>query len=157
MTTYEVLLFLHILGVFFLVGAAGVSNAVGFMLPRVSAARTALALLDLQHRVEWFVTLPAAVAIAVFGTLLVGEAGYGYGDAWIGGAYALIVFMLALDHGLLMPANRRMRRRVVALAEGPDVAELRAATTSAPANVAGALLDFSLLAVLFLMVVKPGS
>lgn len=159
MSRYEVLLFLHLLGVFFLIGAAGISTAVGVATGRITRVRTAAFLLDLQHRVEWFVTLPAAMLVLFAGLLLVDAAGYSLSDGWISGAIVLLLLALVLDFGGLVPRNRRTRRVAEQmLTDGVEVGEEVRAAASAPLTMAmGVGLDLIFVVFLWLMVVKPGS
>jgi uncharacterized membrane protein len=157
--TYELLLFIHLLGVFGLIGAAGVSTAVGVRAGLTTDPRVMATLLDLQHRTEWFVTLPAGAVTVVAATFLVDEAGYEYSDAWIQAAYTLFVLAVLLDFLVLLRRNRRVRAQAQALIDQgvAESDELRR-VAGAPAGVAlGALLDLSFVAFLYLMVVKPGA
>lgn len=158
MSTYEVLLFLHLLGVFGLVAAAGVSTAVGIRAGRTTEPTMIALLLDLQHRTEWFVTLPAGVLTVVAGSFLVNEAGYEYDAGWIESAYALFVIIVALDFLVLLRRNRNVRARAQSLIDAGTAHDdgLRHAA-GAPLFIAlGALLDLSFVAFLYLMVAKPG-
>lgn len=159
MSRYEVLLFLHLLGVFLLVGAAGISTAAGVATGRITRVRTSAFLLDLQHRVEWFVTLPAAVLVLFAGLLLVDVAGYSLSDGWISGAIVLLLLALVLDFGGLIPHNRRTRRVAERmLTEGVEVGEeVRDAAAAPLAMAMGVSLDLIFVIFLWLMVVKPGS
>ncbi|MDA0364522.1 MAG: DUF2269 family protein [Chloroflexi bacterium] len=159
MSRYETLLFLHLLGVFFLVGAAGISTAAGVATGRITRVRTSAFLLDLQHRVEWFVTLPAAVLVLFAGLLLVDAAGYSLSDGWISGAIVLLLLALVLDFGGLVPRNRRTRRVAEQmLTDGIEVGEDVQKAAAAPLTMAmGVGLDLIFVIFLWLMVVKPGS
>ncbi|MEX2229222.1 MAG: DUF2269 family protein [Dehalococcoidia bacterium] len=159
MSRYEILLFLHLLGVFILIAAAGVSTAAGVATGRITRVRTAAFLLDLQHRVEWFVTLPGAILVLVAGLLLVDTAGYSLSDGWITGAIVLLVLSLVLDFGGLIPRNRRARRVADRmLAEGIEVGDELRRAAAAPLTMAmGVALDLSFVVFLWLMVTKPGS
>jgi uncharacterized membrane protein len=159
MSRYEALLFLHLIGVFLMIGAAGVSTAAGIATARITRVRTAVFLLDLQHRVEWFVTLPGAVLVLIAGLLLVETAGYSLSDGWIIGAIVLLLLAAVLDFGGLIPHNRRTRRVADRmLTEGVEVGDEVRNAAAAPLPMAmGVLLDLIFLLFLFLMVVKPGS
>jgi uncharacterized membrane protein len=158
-STYELLLILHLLGVFGLIGAAGVSTAVGVKSGRTNDPRMIAMLLDLQHRTEWYVTLPAGALTVIAGTLLIDEAGYSFGDAWIQAAYTLFVLALGLDFLGLVRRNRKVRHQAQNLIDAgafESVALRKAA--GAPIGVAmGVVLDLAFVAFLYLMVVKPGA
>ncbi len=149
---------LHLLGVFGLVGAAGVSTAVGVRVGRVNQPRLIASLLDLQHRTEWFVTLPAAVLTFLAGSLLVEEAGYEHDAAWVNVAYVLFLVVVALNFFVLLRRNRKVRAQAESLIDGGTMEsdELRRAAGAPSVIVLGALLDLSFIGFLYLMVVKPG-
>src|SRR5690606_35131533 len=143
MSTYEWYLFGHLLGVFFLLAAAGVSTAAGITAGRTRSAAVVVTLLDLQRRAELDVTSLGALLAIVFGSLLVDEAaGYEFGDAWISAAYTLIIVALAIDHGILMRRNRRAREAAAALGPNAEVNDEVRSILNDPVTVgAGVLLD----------------
>jgi uncharacterized membrane protein len=157
-TTYELLLFLHLLGVFGLVGAAGVSTAVGIRAGRTTEPMMIAFLLDMQHRTEWFVTLPAGALTVIAGSLLVDEAGFEYDAGWIESAYTLFIIVVALDFLVLLRRNRKVRAQAQTLIDtGTTHSDALRRTAGAPLFIAlGALLDVSFIAFLYLMVAKPG-
>lgn len=159
MSLYEVLLFLHILGAFLMVAAAGLSTATGIVAARTTNPRTMTTLLDLQARAEWFGTTPGALVAVIFGSWLVDEGGFDYGDSWVTLAYVFWFVALAIDHGVLIPYNRRVRRRATDLIDkGIDHSdELRSEAASPIAAAVGLALDGSLIIFIYLMVAKPGA
>jgi uncharacterized membrane protein len=157
LNTYEVYLFGHLLGVFLLLAAAGISTASGIMVARVTAANVALTLLRLMRFSEYVVTSAGAVLVVVFGILLVNEADYSMGDPWISGAFTLLIVILAIDHGYLMPQAKKAARMAEALGDGPVSKELSDHLNNPLTIAAGALLDVSFLVFLFLMIAKPGA
>ena len=158
MSYAEVLLFLHILGAFLMVAAAGVSTAVGIMAARTSNPRTMVNLLDLQARAEWFVTTPGALIAILFGSLLVDEAGFEFGDSWLTLAYIFWVVVLGLNHGMMIPFNRKLRRRAQGMVDEKvaESAELMAEAGSIRTMLVRLALDGSLVIFVYLMVAKPG-
>lgn len=158
MSAYEWYLFGHLLGVFFLLAAAGVSTAAGITAGRTRSAAVVVTLLDLQRRAELYVPSLGALLAIVFGSLLVDEAGYEFGDAWISAAYTLIIVALAIDHGILMRRNRRAREAAAALGPNAEVNDEVRSILNDPVTVgAGVLLDITFLVFLWLMVAKPGA
>jgi uncharacterized membrane protein len=158
-STYELLLYLHILGVFGLIAAAGISTAVGIRTGFVRDTRVIATLLDLQHRTEWFVTLPSGALTVIAGSLLVDEAGYEYSADWVETAYTLFIVVLALDFFGLLRRNRRLRAQAQTLIDHgvTESQDLRRAAGAPIGIVMGALLDISFLVFLYLMVAKPGN
>lgn len=159
MSLEEALLILHILGAFLMVGAAGVSTAAGVMAGRTASPRGMMLLLDLSYRAERFGTLPGALLSIVFGSWLVTEEDFSFGDPWVSAAYTLWLIVLAVDFAYLMPFNRKVRARAAELAgQGMESSEeLRAMAAAPAAAVVGVLLDLSFIVFLYLMVVRPGS
>lgn len=159
METYQWYLFGHLLGAFLLVAAAGASTAVGVRTRRVTSPPVMAELLQLQYRVELFVTAPGAILAVAFGSLLVDETGWTFTQSWILSAYALLVLAAALDYAGLVPFNRGVHARARRLAADGVVEsdELRAAAASPVPLVLGIALDLVLLSFLHLMIFKPGT
>ncbi len=157
MTSEEVYLFGHLLGVFLLLGAAGLSTGTGIAVGRASSARVVLALLNLMRFSELFVTSAGTVLTVIFGLLLVDKGGYSMGDPWISAALTLIIVVLAIDHGFLMPRNKKARQMAAALGDGPVSQELSTHLNNPMTVAAGVLLDISFLVFLWLMIAKPGA
>lgn len=158
MTTYEWYLFGHLLGVFLLLAAAGLSTATGVMAGRVRSASTVVTLLDMQRFSELVVTSAGVILVVVFGSLLVGERDFSFGDPWISTTFTLLIVVLAIDHGFLMRRNREARAIAAGLGPNATVPEdLRARLNDPLTIAAGALLDVSFLVFLWLMIAKPGA
>lgn len=157
MNTQEFYLYAHLLGVFLLLGAAGLSTGTGIAVGRTKSARTALTLLSLMRNSEMIGTSAGVILVVVFGSLLVDKADFSFGDPWISASYALLVVVLVIDHGYLMPKNKKAREMAAALGDGDVSVELVQHLTNPMITAAGVLLDISFLVFLYLMVVKPGS
>ena len=159
MTTYHWYLILHLVGVFLLVGGAGISTATGVLAGRRNDPKLVEELLGLQIRTERVVTLPGAAIVLAFGLLLVNEVGFSYTAGWLIAAYVLFALTLALDFHGLVPFSRRVRKQAQELSDQgvTESDELRRAAGAPAGAVMGAVLDLVLLAFLYLMVVKPGA
>lgn len=157
MSTQEWYLFGHLVGVFFLLAATGLTTGAAVAAGRVTAANTVVTLLDLQLRSERIVTSIGAVLVFVFGSLLVNEAGYSFGDAWISTAYTLLILALAVDHGFYLRKVKAARELAVTLGNGPVTAELRDRLNDNGARLAGIALTLLWLVFLWLMIAKPGA
>lgn len=158
MSTYELLLIGHLVGVFLLVGAAGLSTATGIAAGRAATAGTVVTLLNLQVVAERVVTSAGAVITVIFGILLIDEAGFEFSDPWISAAFTLIIVMLAIDHGVLMRQNKKAREAAAKQATDAPVSSEVSGILGSPLTIgAGILLDLSLLVFLYLMVAKPGA
>ncbi len=122
----------------------------------MTAANTVVTLLDIQRRSELWVTSAGAALAVVFGTLLIDEGGFEFGDPWISAAYALLVVVLAVDHGYFMRKNRRIRASAAALGNGEVTAEVSRQLNDPVGTIVGVLLDVSFIVFLWLMIAKPG-
>jgi uncharacterized membrane protein len=156
-STQDWYLFGHLLGVFFLLAATGLTTGAAIAAGRVTAANTVVTLLDLQLRSERIITSIGALLAIVFGSLLVNEAGYSFGDAWISTAYTLIILALALDHGFYLRKVKAAREVAVSLGNGPVTAELRDRLNDNGARLAGIVLVLIWVVFLWLMIAKPGA
>jgi uncharacterized membrane protein len=157
MSTLEFYLYGHLLGVFLLLGAAGLSTGAGIALARTTSARTVVTLTNMIRYSELIGTSVGSVLVIVFGILLVNKHDYSMGDPWISAAFALLIVVLAIDHGYLLRQNRRAHGLAVALGNGDVSSELRTHLNNPVITAAGALLDISFLVFLYLMIAKPGA
>ena len=159
MSKLEFLLIGHLIGVFVMVGVAGLSTTVGIVTAQIKDVRTSAFLLDLQHKAEIYGTSAGVVITVLFGLFLVDESGHEFSEAWLSAAFALIIAMLAIDHGYLMPQNRKARKRAQGLLDGgvTESAELPKSIGRPLPTALGLLLDVALLVLLYLMVSRPGA
>ncbi|NJD64883.1 MAG: DUF2269 family protein [Chloroflexi bacterium] len=156
MNTEDWYLFGHLAGVFLLLGAGGLTTGTAIAAGRAKAANTVVTLLDLQRRSELYVSSAGAALAVVFGTLLVDKGGFEYGDPWISAAYALLIVVLAVDHGYFMRRNRQIRASAAALGNGEVTADISRQLSDPVLMVVGVLLDVSFIVFLWLMIAKPG-
>lgn len=151
MSTYEVLLFAHLL---FVITWLGTDIAVQVLSFRALAAAPQRQV-DFMRDVEWLgqrLLTPAALLVVVFGVLLVNEVGYDFGGTWITLALVGFGFSFVLGAGFLGPETGR----IGALVEerGPDHPEVSRRIRR--------ILLFSrfelllLIAIVLDMIVKPG-
>ncbi|MEO8539425.1 MAG: DUF2269 family protein [bacterium] len=157
MTTQEVYLYGHLLGVFLLLAAAGLSTGTGIAVARTTSAKVVVMLLKIMRMSELIVTSAGTVLVLIFGFLLVNEQNRSMGDPWISAAFALLIVVLAIDHGLLMPRAKKGLRMAEALGDGQVSQELSTHLNNPLTIAAGALLDVSFLVFLWLMIAKPGA
>lgn len=158
MSTYEWLLVLHLVGVFLLVAGSGAATVLGIAQTRTSETRVMATLSRLSGIAEWGLIYPGLVVAIAFGSWLVDEAGYDFGDAWLTAAYILWVAAALAGLLVLSPATRRLRRRADEfVAEGVATSEELRAQAAAPlVGILAVLEDLAIIAFLYLMVAKPG-
>ena len=154
---YDLALCLHLVGAFSLVSGTVVAG-VGFEAARRRARCDEIALLLGLARVGAALVAGGTLLVAGFGLWLVHLGRWGYGTAWVDAAIGLLGFVLVAGSiGGQRP--KRARRLATRLAgEGrPPSAELLALLSDRTTIVLNYLAAGALLAIIGLMVVKPGS
>ena len=139
-TTYNVVLFLHVLTV-----VVAMAGAIGHpILFALEERRSDGDVVALMQRVEVpgriYAVSYALTGLIGFGLITMGD--WGWGEAWIWLSIVLWIASNGLLHGAMLPAER-------AVAAG-DVSAM------AKVNKVGPPLTLMILAVVFLMTVKPG-
>jgi uncharacterized membrane protein len=156
-STAQWLLMLHITSAFFLVGgsvAAGILNTLAIRAERPSESAYLLRLVR--------VTLPVigigSVGALVFGIWLWHELGFSIGAAWIWVSLALWVLAGALGGigGKHQEKARELAERLAAAGDASN-AELKALLRDRKGNALSWLAGAAILAILVLMIWKPGS
>ena len=155
---YNTLLFLHILGVFLIVGGAAVATAVGIKASKTSHTRTVAELSNLSIVAERYVITPGAVLALVAGTFLVHRSGYTFDQFWIVAAYVLWVTAISIGWLVLGRHTSRLNRHARELmAQGVEQSDGLQKEAAAPVGqIFGGVQNLILLAFIYLMVVKPG-
>lgn len=156
---YKTLLFLHILGVFLIVGGAAIATALGIKASKSVHARTIAALSGLSIIAERYVITPGAILALVAGSFLVHEVGYPFGQTWIVTSYVLWVIAMSIGWGILGRHSARVNLHAKRLiAEGVETSDELGREAAAPIGmIFGAGQNVILLAFIYLMVVRPGS
>ncbi|HEX6032007.1 MAG TPA: DUF2269 family protein [Tepidiformaceae bacterium] len=157
MSTSEWYLFGHLLGVFLMLAAAGLTTGTAIAVARATSAKVVVTLLDLMRASELYITSAGVVLVLVFGMLLIDKRDFSFGDGWISAAFTLLIVVLAVDHGFLMRRNRKSRALAASLGDGPVNEELRTMLNDRLTTVVGVLLDLSFVVFLWLMIAKPGA
>ncbi len=105
------------------------------------------------HFMDTYVANPCYVGLGVTGPLMVWLAGYSWKETWIWLALALLLLASALGLGVFTPLVARQRRLLDE--RGPQDPEFQALLKRGGAL--GGLMALVVLAILFLMVFKPGA
>jgi len=159
MSTYEILLFLHLFAAGLLIAGEGVAVATGIGMSRTSDTKTLGMLAGLSVKAERFALIPGALGAIVFGTWLVGETAYDFGETWLVAAYVLWAIAFVVGAFVLGPHGRRVTQHAAALV-GDGVREseeLHAEATKPAMTMLGMLEAVIIVAFLFVMAVKPGA
>jgi uncharacterized membrane protein len=159
MSTYEILLFLHLVSVALLIAGFGVSTATGIGMSRTGDTKLVGTLARISSSAEYLVTIPGAIGAIVFGTWLVHEAGFDFDEAWIVLAYVLWAMAITIGAFVLGPHGRKVARQAASLvADGvQESEELREETAKPAISVLGMLEVVFIVAFMWLMVAKPGA
>ena len=151
MTTYEFLLFAHLL---FVVTWVGTDIGIQFLSVRVLGAgpqRT----VDFTADIEWLGTrllIPASLLVVVFGVLLVNNVGFEFGDTWVILGLAGFLFSAGVGSAFLGPETGRISK--LAAERGPEDPDVLARIRRV---LLVSRIELVILVLVILdMVVKPG-
>jgi hypothetical protein len=109
MTTYEFLLFAHLLFVVTWVGTDICLQVLSFRAIGAGPERT----VQFTGDVEWLGTrllVPSSLLVVVFGVLLVNEVGYDFSDTWITLAFIAFAASFIAGAGFLGPESGRISK-----------------------------------------------
>jgi uncharacterized membrane protein len=95
---------------------------------------------------------PSYIGLGILGVLLVLTGPYGFLDPWVAIAIGLYVLLVVVGVALYTPTLSRQIR--VYETDGPDAPEF--AALGSRSRLLGAVLGVIVIAIVFLMVVKPG-
>lgn len=135
------------------------STAAGMAMGKTGNTTVVGTLARLSSTTEYFVTVPGAIGAIVFGTWLVDEAGYDFGDAWITAAYVLWLVAVGIGTGVLGRHSKLVARMAAELRlNGVDDSEELRAEAGKPLMAALGMLEVVIvIAFLWLMTAKPGA
>jgi uncharacterized membrane protein len=154
---YDWLLAIHVLAAFALL-----SGAVAAGVCQLSALRrerpSEIALLLRMARITVVPVALGSIVVLAFGLWLVEDTGYGYGETWIVAALVLWVAALALGGagGRTARHARELAERLAAAGDEPSE-ELRALVAHRPTMLLSYLSTAAVVAIVVLMVWKPGA
>ena len=163
---YNLVLVLHILcaivgfGAVFLNGVYGQQMKTRMQSGKISEAIGIFeANLFVSRIGEYFIYAVFLLGLAVLG---LSDSVFKFSQTWMWLSIVIYIVAIGLSHGVLMPAVKRMGVLMHEMAAGPppvggpppQAAEM--ASIGQKLGVVGPILDLSMIAVLFLMVFKPG-
>jgi len=157
MTEYEIALFFHLLGAFALVAGTVVAG-VAFEAARRRTEPGEIALLLGLSRVGVLLVAGGTLLVLGFGLWLVDLGHWGYGSGWVVAALVLLGATIVLGSaGGRRPKHARRLATRLRDDGSSDTRELRRLIDDRAARAANALAAVLLLAIVVLMVFKPGS
>lgn len=149
-------LFFHVLGALLLVAGVAVAG-VCFEAARRRREPAEIALLLRAGRVGVLLVGPGSLLVLAFGVWLVHLGRFGFGAAWVGAALGLFVVMAVLGAvGGQGPKRARLLAERLAAEGAGESPELRALLDDRVARVLNYASGLLLVAILVLMVFKPG-
>ena len=154
---YDLALCLHLLGAFSLVSGT-VLAGVGFEMARRRTSCAEIALLLGLARIGAVLVVAGTLFAASFGLWLVEIGHWGYGTPWVGAAIGLLTLVVVIGSiGGQRPKQARKLATSLATEGFSPSAELRSLLEDRLAIALNYLAAVALLAIIVLMVVKPGS
>jgi uncharacterized membrane protein len=154
---YDLALCLHLLGAFSLVSGTVVAG-VGFEMARRRTSCAEIALLLGLARIGAVLVVTGTLFAAGFGLWLVDLGHWGYGTPWVDAAIGLLTLVVVIGSiGGQRPKQARKLATSLATEGFSPSAELRSLLDDRIAIALNYLAAVALLAIIVLMVVKPGS
>lgn len=155
----DVLLLLHFLGVFLIVAGAGTATVLGPVMARMRNTQALAALIRPGRIIPWL-THSGAFVVLITGSWLVTEEGrFDFEQGWLIASYVLWIAVTALSFLGLGPHQRKLERLAEEAAEAGDEEneDLIAAVNAPRGMIMGAVANLITVAILVLMVFKPGA
>ena len=152
---YRLFKTLHVISVMILVGGAVMEGIIGPILARAPTMQEVRAYARLVYISENYLSIPAAIAIAVFGYMTADRIGYDLGATWLVLGQVLFYVIVAIGLGVLRPAANRLYRLSRAAPDGPITSEIAAQLAKPLPAIAGAATGLLFVAIIYLMVARP--
>lgn len=149
---YKVLLLLHILTAIFGFGAV-VLNGLYASEVKKRPGLDGLAVFDANFKVTMIgEKLIYLVPLFGLGLVAMSDDVWKFSQTWVISALVLFVFAIGLSHGALIPAAKKQRELMTATPPDPALLEANGKKLA----MFGGILNVMLVAMLFLMIWKPG-
>lgn len=153
----DIALLFHLLGAFSLVAGTAVAG-VAFETARRRESPAEIALVLGLARIGVLLVATGLLLVVVFGLWLVDLGHWGYGSGWVDAALALLVVVVALGAlGGQRPKQARKLASRLAVERAPMSDELRALLHDRVTRALNFVSALLLLAIIALMVFKPGA
>ena len=152
---YRLFQTLHVISVVLLGGGFVLEGICGPLVARARSVQEVRVYARLKHVSENYLSIPAAVALAVFGYLAADRIGYDLDATWLALGQALFYAIVVLALLVLRPAANRLHRLAEAAPDGPVTPEIAAELRKPLPAAVGALTSLIFVFVIYLMVAKP--
>lgn len=147
---------LHVLAVVVLVGGAVMESIIGPIVVKARSVQEVRAYALLLYISENYLSIPAAIAIAVFGYLTAERAGYNLGTTWLLLSQVLFYGIVVIALAVLRPAAGRLYRLAKDAPDGPVTPGIETQLKQPLPAMMGALTGVMFVAIIYLMVSRPG-
>jgi uncharacterized membrane protein len=152
---YRLFKTLHVISVVVLGGGFVLEGIVGALVARVRTVQEARAYARLLYISENYLSLPAAVSLAVFGYLTADKLGLGLDETWIALGQVMFYAIAVLAILFLRTSADKLYRLTLSAPDAPLTPEVTTQLGSRTPAVVGALTTVMFLAIIYLMVAKP--
>jgi uncharacterized membrane protein len=153
---YRLLKTLHVIAVLILGGAGLMEGVIGPILGQARSMETVRAYARLLYVSENYLSIPTAVAIAVFGYATADRIGSDLDTTWLVLGQVLFYVIVAIGLGILRPAANRLYRLAAAAPDGPLTPEVAAELKKPLPAIGGTLTGLLFVFIVYLMVAKRG-
>jgi uncharacterized membrane protein len=152
---YRLFKTLHVVAVVLLGGGFVLEAIVGVLVARVTTVQEARAYARLLYISENFLSLPAAISIAVFGYLTADKLGLSLSETWVALGQVLFYAIAVLAIVFLRSAAKQLYRLTREATDGPLTPEIAAQLKKPAAAIVGPITSIMFVFVIYLMVAKP--
>jgi uncharacterized membrane protein len=152
---YRLFKTLHIIAVILLGGGFLLEGIVGMRLPKLKTMQEVRAYAFLLYVSESYVSIPAAIAIAIFGYATADRIGYDLDITWLLLGQILFYALAVLALAVLRPAANRLYKMTRDAPDGPISDEVAANMKNVGPMIVGPVTTVLFVAIVYLMVSKP--
>lgn len=152
---YRLFKTLHVIAVVILGGGFVLEGIAGPLVARATTVQEARAYARLLYISENYLSIPAAIAIAVFGYAAAERINLSLDVTWLMLGQILFYAIVVLALAVLRPASNTLYRLTNAAPDGPITPEIAAQVKKPLAAIAGSLVSVLFAIVIYLMVAKP--
>jgi uncharacterized membrane protein len=152
---YRLFKTIHVIAVVVLGGAAMMEGLTGTLVTRARSVQEVRVYARLLYIAENHLSVPAAIAIAVFGYATADRLNISLGTTWLVIGQVLFYGIVVLALVILRPAANRLHRLAQQAPDGPLTPELTAQLKQPLPGAVGALATAMFVFIVYLMVAKP--
>lgn len=152
---YRLFKTLHVISVVILGGGGIMEGIIGPILARSSSVQEVRAYARLLYISENYLSIPAAIAIAVFGYLTADRLGIDLDTTWLLLGQILFYVIAVIGLGILRPAANELYKLTRTAPDGPVSPEIAVQLSKPLPGAMGALTGVLFVAIIYLMVAKP--